>query len=412
MPDTKPIRILRVIARLNIGGPAIQAITLSKHFSGDTYRSLLVCGHVSPHEGDMSYLASAKGIQPVVLSELGRQISPLRDLSSFRELAGIIERFKPHIIHSHTAKAGTLGRLSAWIHNMRLSGTDKIKLVHTFHGHVFHSYFGAVKTLAFIQIERRLASITDRIVVVSPLQKKDICGRYRIARPEKVRIIPLGFDLSGFRSPENGRDVLRERYFPSISEEVTLVGMIGRLTAVKNHRMFLETAKFLKDAGKDQLFKFLIVGDGELKAELMRLASELGLEGSVFFSGWRKDMSAVYNALDVVALTSLNEGTPVTLIEAMAAGKPVVATDVGGVRDLLGAVDNRDTGEYKLAENGMLVPSGDGRVLGKALCFIRENRDVSRTVANRARQFALSRFSQERMFKDHDSLYRELAHVS
>jgi len=411
MSDKKPIRILRIIARLNIGGPAIQAITLSEHFSSDMYRSLLVCGQVSSHEGDMSYLAEAKGVHAEVLSGLGREISPIHDLFSFKALTELIRRFKPHIIHSHTAKAGTLGRLAGWIHNMRLSGTDKIRLVHTFHGHVFHSYFGAIKTLAFIQIERRLASFTDRIVVVSPLQKEDICGRYRIARPDKVRIIPLGFDLSGFRYPENGRDAFRERYFPSISEEVILVGVIGRLTAVKNHRMFLETAKFLRDAGKEHCFKFLIVGDGELKPALMRLASELGLEGSVVFAGWQKDMSTVYNALDVVALTSLNEGTPVTLIEAMAAGRPVVATDVGGVRDLLGAIDNRDRGEYKLAENGMLVPSGNGRVLGKALCFVRENRDVSKTMANRAQQFALSRFSQERMLKDHESLYRELIHT-
>jgi glycosyltransferase involved in cell wall biosynthesis len=412
MFDTKPIRILRVIARLNIGGPAIQAITLSEHFSGGVYRSLLVCGRVSPREGDMSYLASAKGIQPVLLSELGRDISPVHDLFSLKKLAELIRVFKPHIIHSHTAKAGTLGRLAGLLRNMRLSGPDKIRLVHTFHGHVFHSYFGGVKTRAFIQIERRLASFTDRIVVVSPLQKEDICGRYRIAGPEKVRTIPLGFDLSGFRYPEKGRDAFRRRYFPTISEEVTLVGIIGRLTAVKNHRMFLETAKLLKDEGKGRLFKFLIVGDGELKPPLMRLASELGLEGSVSFSGWQKDMSAVYNGLDVVALTSLNEGTPVTLIEAMAAGKPVVATDVGGVRDLLGAVDNRDPGEYKLAENGVLIPSGDGKVLGKALCFIRENRDVSKSVANRARQFVLSRFSQERMFKDHDRLYHELVRIS
>jgi glycosyltransferase involved in cell wall biosynthesis len=410
MSETKPIRILRVIARLNIGGPAIQAITLTRHFSGSMYRSLLVCGHVSSHEGDMSYLAAAKGIHPVVLSELGREISPIHDLFSYKELAELIRRFKPHIIHSHTAKAGTLGRLSAWIHNMGLSGTDKIKLVHTFHGHVFHSYFGAVKTLAFIQIERRLASITDRIVVVSPLQKEDICGRYRIARPEKVRIIPLGFDLSGFRYPENGRDVFRERFFPAISEEVTLVGIIGRLTAVKNHRMFLETARYLKDAGKDHLFKFLIIGDGELKPALMRLTSELGLEASVVFAGWQKDMSAVYNALDVVALTSLNEGTPVTLIEAMAAARPVVATDVGGVRDLLGAIDNRDRGEYKLAENGVLIPPRDAKVLGQALCSIRESKDVFKKITRRAQQYAMSRFSQERMLKDHENLYHELVH--
>jgi glycosyltransferase involved in cell wall biosynthesis len=411
MSDVKPVRILRVIARLNIGGPAIQAITLSEHFSGSPYRSLLVCGRVGFHEGDMSYLAAAKGIQPLVLSELGRQISPLEDFSSFRELAGIIKHFKPHIIHTHTAKAGTLGRLAGLVYNRRAARGNKARLVHTFHGHVFHSYFGDFKTYAFMQIERILARFTDRIIVLSPLQKQDICGRYRVAPPEKVRIVPLGFDLSAFASPSSDRDTVRDRYFRGIADKVTLVGIIGRLTAVKNHRLFLETARYLKDSGKENLFKFLIVGDGELREGLMRLASEMGLEGSVVFAGWKKDMPAVYNALDVVALTSLNEGTPVTLIEAMAADRPVVATEVGGVPDLLGAIDRNDQGEYKLAENGVLIPSGDARVLGKALCFIRERQDVSEKLANRAQQFALSRFSQERMLKDHEGLYRELVHL-
>jgi glycosyltransferase involved in cell wall biosynthesis len=359
----------------------------------------------------MCYLAEEKGIEPVVLPELGRQISPVQDLSSLRKLARIIRLFKPHIIHSHTAKAGTLGRLAGWIQNTRLSGSNKIKLVHTFHGHVFHSYFSNIKTKLFIQIERRLASFTDRIVVLSPRQKKDICGRYRITRPEKAKIIPLGFDFSGLRYPATGREAFRERYFPTISEDVTLVGIIGRLTSVKNHRMLLETAKHLREAGRGHLFKFLIVGDGELKPALLRLTRELALEDSVVFAGWQKDMSAVYNALDVVALTSLNEGTPVTLIEAMAAARPVVATDVGGVRDLLGAIDKRDRGEYKLTENGILLPSGDGETLGRALCFIRENKDVFEKIVHRAQQFALSRFSQERMLKDHEDLYGELMHT-
>jgi len=177
---------------------------------------------------------------------------------------------------------------------------------------------------------------------------------------------------------------------------------------VKNHRMLLDAAKCLKDAGKDQLFRFLIVGDGELRSMLMNYASELGLEKSVVFTGWQTEMPSIYSALDTVALTSLNEGTPVTLIEAMAAGKPVVATDVGGVRDLMGAVDKGGNGAYKLAQNGIIIPSESGETLANALLFLRKNEDFSKRVAKQAQVFALNRFSQERMVEDHERLYRAL----
>jgi glycosyltransferase involved in cell wall biosynthesis len=408
MSDKKPIRILRIIARLNIGGPAIQAITLSGHFSRGMYRSLLVCGQVSPYEGDMSYLADSKGIQPVVLPRLGRDISPLDDFYSLKDLGRIISRYKPHIIHTHTAKAGTLGRLAGLGQNIRGVWKQKIRLVHTFHGHVFHSYFSQPKTFAFIQIEKILARFTDRLIVVSLLQKKDICKRYRIARSDKVRTIPLGFDLARFRDPQTSGADVRKKFFPQFSADYFLVGIVGRLTSVKNHRMLLDAAKCLKDAGKDQLFRFLIVGDGELRSMLMNYASELGLEKSVVFTGWQTEMPSIYSALDTVALTSLNEGTPVTLIEAMAAGKPVVATDVGGVRDLMGAVDKGGNGAYKLAQNGIIIPSESGETLANALLFLRKNEDFSKRVAKQAQVFALNRFSQERMVEDHERLYRAL----
>ncbi|MGD2127387.1 MAG: glycosyltransferase, partial [Desulfobacteraceae bacterium] len=285
---------------------------------------------------------------------------------------------------------------------------NRIRLVHTFHGHVFHSYFGSLKSFAFVQIERFLARFTDKIIVVSPLQQKDICWKYRIARPEKVRIIPLGFDLSDFKDTEKYREGIREKYFPDASKDILLIGIVGRLTHVKNHLLLLEAAKRLKDWGKDYLFRFLVVGDGELRKTLMDYASELGLEKSVVFTGWQKEMPFIYGALDVVALTSLNEGTPVTLIEAMAAGKPVIATDVGGVRDLLGPIDKKSSDAYELAQNGILVPSGEGEILAKALVFFSENRALSKRMAKCGQAFVLKHYSTERMVKDHESLYTEL----
>lgn len=403
-----PIRILRVIARLNIGGPAIQAISLCEHLSKDPYKSLLVCGRVGPHEGDMSYLAREKGVQPYIFPGIGREISPLNDLRSLIDLRKIIKRFRPHIIHTHTAKAGTLGRLAGISFNLSRGFRERIRLVHTFHGHIFHSYFGSFKTFFFIQIERFLGRFTDRIIVISPRQQDDICRSFKITGKEKVKVIPLGFDLSNFADIGNHRKELRERYLPCDSQETLLVGIVGRLTHVKNHRMLLEAVKCLKDEGKGSFFRFLIVGDGELRGELMKYSEELGVEESVIFTGWQREIPSFYGAMDIVVLTSLNEGTPVTLIEAMAAQRPVIATDVGGVLDILGRVDKRGPDGYKLAENGILVPSQKGEILARALLFLSENREVSKEMAIRAREFVINRYTMERLVEDMESLYSEL----
>ena len=400
MIDQERIRILRIIARLNIGGPAIQAITLSHAFSEGPYRSLLLCGQVSPDEGDMSYLAESKGVKPVVLPSLGREISAAGDARSFMKVRDVVREFRPHIIHTHTAKAGTVGRLAGLSLNLARESRTRIRLVHTFHGHVFHDYFGALKTRLFIEIERFLARFTDRIVVISPLQRKDICETYRIAGSENVRVIPLGFDLSPYRR----QPLLEERD----SQGPFLVGIVGRLTHVKNHRLLLEAARDLRDQAEGRSFRFLVVGDGELKGELVRRAAELGVGESVQFTGWKKEMPSIYGMLDAVALTSLNEGTPVTLIEAMAAGRPVIATDVGGVRDLLGAVDTRSPEGYKLARRGILIPSGHREALTKAFLFASENRDLLSRMAREARSFVLREFGLERLTGDLDGLYREL----
>jgi len=443
--EIEPIRILRVIARLNIGGPAIQAVTLSDLFSRGRYRTRLVCGQVGTHEGDMSYLAFSRHVDPVVLPTLGREISVLDDLKSFSELRKMISEFRPHIIHTHTAKAGTLGRLAGISLNAQRIFGQKIRLVHTFHGHVFHSYFSSLKTSAFIRVERFLARFTDRIIVISSSQERDICENYKIAKPHQVQVVPLGFDLSGF-----------ERLSPPAPQGVFSVGIIGRLAPVKNHRMLFETAKILVDQGADHAFKFYVVGDGELREELTRKAAALGIEKNVFFTGWQEEMPAVYQKLDAVVLTSLNEGTPVSLIEAMAAARPVIATDVGGVRDLMGEIDpstalrprseergkksrsgstlsmprapvlrssataeggdargsrrvDTETGEgYKLARHGILIPSGDSKALAEALLFVLGEKTLTMVIAERARKHVLQKYSLERLVKDMEALYEGL----
>jgi glycosyltransferase involved in cell wall biosynthesis len=408
MGDISPIRILRVIARLNIGGPAIQAISLSHNLSKDRYESLLVCGRVSPHEGDMSYLSETKGVQPQVLPDLGRELSFLGDFKSYGRLRDIVKEFNPHIIHTHTAKAGTLGRLVGMRLNLGRRPAERIRLVHTFHGHVFHSYFGSAKTRFFIRVERFLAKFTDRIIVISPLQYHDICTKFRIAKSEKVSVIPLGFELSSLGNVNEDRKKAREEYLGQSCEHIMVITIVGRLTHVKNHRMFLDAVRYLKNQGKGDSFKFLIVGDGELRKELMAHSTSLGIDGSVMFTGWQRDMHRIYGATDVITLTSLNEGTPVTLIEGMAAGRPVVATDVGGVRDLLGEVDNGTGDGYKLAKHGILVPSGNAEALAEALLFVSENRAVAQTMVDHAKEFVLARYSLERLVSDMEALYSDL----
>jgi glycosyltransferase involved in cell wall biosynthesis len=402
-----PLRILRIIARLNIGGPAIQAVALSGAFSKWPYESLLVCGRVGRDEGDMSYLAEERGVQPQILPQLGRELSPIEDLRSFMAIRKIIKRFRPQIIHTHTAKAGTLGRLAALSYNLFRCRRERIRVFHTFHGHVFHSYFGFSKGFIFIQIERLLARFTDWIIVISPSQRDDICQRFKITDEKRVKIIPLGFDLSGFVSQTVNNVDFYGRKPPSRTVGALRVGVVGRLTHIKNHRMLLEAAKCLNEEGKSDLFTFLIIGDGELRDELARYAAELGVQGSVVFTGWQKDMPALYRDLDVVVLTSLNEGTPVSLIEAMAASKAVVSTAVGSVPDLLGEIQTTAPPGCGLTANGILVPSGDARMLARALVFLSENDELRQRMGAHAREHIIARYSLERLVKDIETLYHE-----
>jgi len=404
----QPFRILRIIARLNIGGPAIQAITLSSELNTNEYQTLLVCGKISPGEGDMAYLAKEKGVRPHIVSTLGREISFSNDLKTFFQFRKIIKHFKPHIIHTHTAKAGFLGRLAALSIHTSVSRMDKIRLVHTFHGHIFYGYFNHFKTLTFILFERFLASFTDRIIVVSQLQKIDICRQYGIAEEGRVRIIPLGFDLSGFKKRNGERKIAREKIFPPGPQKTFGAGMIGRLTKVKNHAMLLEAIRHLKNLGEIGSFEFLIVGDGELKETILSRTNELNVSDSVVFSDWQKDMEPIYSALNAVVLTSKNEGTPVTLIEAMAAKKAVIATEVGGVPDLLGPVKMTTPQGFSIAERGILVPPDNSKALAQALLFLYKEEDILAEMTRRAQSFVCERFSIKRLLGDIKSLYGEL----
>jgi len=381
----KRIKVLRIIARLNTGGPATHAILLNSGLDETRFKSHLVTGTVSGNERDMIEDARREGVEPVVIPELKREISLINDLRAFIKLYWIIRRLKPDIVHTHTAKAGTLCRLAARLNNVPVK-------IHTFHGHVFHSYFGRLKTALFLGIEKKLAKLTDRIVVISPEQLKEIKDKYKVGREGKHHLIPLGLNLEPFLKPGRKADLRQEL---SLGRSTLLVGIIGRLVSIKNHRMFLEAAKMAKVAWPGIKVKFLIVGDGSLRGELESYARKLGIDRSVVFTGWRTDLSAVYEALDIVCITSLNEGTPISLIEAMASGKAVISTDVGGVRDI---VTHNET--------GLLSPSEDAAAYSKNLLELLSDEDKRARMGREGRKFVSRKYSKGRLISDMELLYR------
>jgi len=356
----------------------------------------------------MSYLADDIGITPFIIPGLGREVSPLKDAKALFAIVRLLVKLRPDIVHTHTAKAGTIGRIAVLIVNAWRIAEKRIRTVHTFHGHTFHSYFGRIKTTLFKVIEKILSGFTDRIIAISPLQKEDICHRYRIATDRKVTVIPLGFDLSRFRKAEDRENGFTPAWFPGSSPDLFVTGIVGRLTQVKNPGMFLEVAKIIKNLGKENGFRFLFVGDGEMKADLITSSRKQGLEKMVGFTGWRKDIAAVYTALDAVLLTSVNEGTPVSLIEAMASEKPVIATDVGGVRDLMGKQLTTAPDRYRVMENGILVDSKDAEAMALALIHVRDVRERFEKRAKRAGLSVMARYATERVIEKTTALYLSL----
>lgn len=402
----KKIKILRMIARLNVGGPAIHVYLLTRGIDPDRFQSILVTGKISPQEGDMSYLFDSLDKKPVIIPELQREISLMLDLKALARIFKILCRERPDIVHTHTAKAGTSARLAAMAYN--LVSDRRVKLVHTFHGHVFEGYFSRKKSLMFIWIERLLARGTDVIIAISETQKKALSDKYRIAPADKIEIIPLGFDLKSFLHCRALKGQFRQQL--GMEDDVVLIGIIGRLVPIKHHMMFFNAARIFIEENPGIQVKFIVVGDGELRDELESYCQKHGLADYVHFCGWMKGLPPVYADLDILALTSINEGTPVSIIESMASSVPVIATDVGGVLDLLGAEDGRPPSDgFRICERGILCRKNDAKGLANGLKYLignhtRENQERM----TRARLFVEQRFSQERLLNDIESLYLNL----
>jgi glycosyltransferase involved in cell wall biosynthesis len=354
--------IAQVIGRLNIGGPAQQAIALTAALNGGEFRSILFAGREDPREGSLWQAAEAAGASPVRVPGLSRAIRPGADLIALAALTRHLRRLRPDLVHTHTAKAGTVGRVAALLAAVPVR-------VHTFHGHVLKGYFGPAATAVFRRIEAALARRSTLLIALSPRQREELIA-LGVAEPERIAVIPFGLDLAPFLecAPHAGR--LRAEM--GLSPRTPLVGLVARLVPIKGVDLFLRAAALLRERLPE--VRFVIAGVGPEREVLEGQAAALGLVGAVHFLGWRHDLPPLYADLDLLALSSRNEGTPVCLLEAMAAGVPVVALSVGGVPDL---VEDRVTGR--------LIPPGDAGALAEAMAEVLGDRPAASAYAAAAR---------------------------
>jgi glycosyltransferase involved in cell wall biosynthesis len=392
--STQTINVAHVITRLNVGGASVQVILATEALCARRHHAVLLSGELSAKEGSMHYLAEAVGIPVVTIRGLRRECG-IGDPLALLRLIRIFRRERPDIVHTHTAKAGTLGRIAALLTGVPVR-------VHTFHGNVFHGYFPWPIGWAIRCVERVLAQFTDCLITISESQRRQLAETYYIAPSEKIVSIPLALDMKGLLKIEGFEGKLRGDL--SCSPGEVLVGWVGRLTAVKAPELLFDCARLV---GTNGGCRFVMVGDGELRAQCEQRLHSLGLESQLTMVGWQRELVAIYADLDLVVLTSINEGTPVTLLETMAAGRPFVATDVGGVRDLVvGAALRRDG--LEIFENGILVPAGNPQALADAVRYLIGNSKLRYAMGRAGREFVESRFSPDRMATDLERLYRNL----
>jgi glycosyltransferase involved in cell wall biosynthesis len=387
--EEPPVKVLRVIARLNMGGPALHVAYLTEGLAERGYETTLVAGTLARGEDSMQFVAERHGVEIVRVDQLHREISPVRDVVAAVRLARLIRRLRPQILHTHTAKAGAVGRLAAL-----LAGRSRPPIVlHTFHGHVLRGYFGPVRTGFFRLLERTLARVSTRLIAVSPEVRDDLVA-LKVAKPEKFEVIRLGIELDE-RVELDGELRDEARRVLGITPERFVVGWIGRMTSIKNTDVVLRAFGAVRERGVDALL--CLIGDGPDREGLERDAHDLGLMRHCLFLGYQEDVARFYAAFDAFLLASENEGTPVTTIESLAAGRPVVATRVGGVPDVV--EDGVD---------GFLAEPRDVDGLAERLERLARDPALRAEMGRRGRERVLSRYAVNRLVSDVDELYRSL----
>ena len=384
-------KVIHVITRFDKGGASENTFLTVQGLDKNKYDVILIRGlseescmgteETAAVESNLSE-AEKGGVKVITIPGLVRSIHPLNDLKALFGLIGIFRDEKPHIVHTHTSKAGILGRWAAFFANITI-------IVHTPHGHVFWGYFNKWKTACFILLERMTASITDKIITITEQEKKDHL-RFKIALDEKFTVIHSGVDLTAFSNARINALAMREKL--GISPEAFVVGTAGRLTPIKGQKYLLEAAAIISPRKPDLFFVFL--GDGELASELSKMASSRGIK-NVMFLGWRQDVPEVMSTFDIFVLPSLNEGMGKVLVEAMALGKPIVASDVGGIPDLV--IHNH---------NGLLVPPADVEGLVNSINELLHDPIKRKEMGDRGKVVAAD-YSAEAMIQKIDQLYDE-----
>jgi glycosyltransferase involved in cell wall biosynthesis len=389
-------KILRILNRLNVGGPTLNVAYLSKYIDSN-YQTKVLAGHKEPYEGSSEYVLNDLNIGYDYVPDMHRSINLVKDYRAFKYIQSAIKNYQPDIVHTHAAKAGVLGRLAAYHNSKRPKA-----ILHTYHGNIFDGYFSPVKTKIFLGIERYLASISDAIIAISNEQKNDLVNKYKIAPENKVHVIRLGFDLDRFaQNSDQKRHEFRNFY--NIQEEEIVITITGRLTAIKNHYLFIAGLQMLKQQKPTLKFKAFIVGDGELMEPIINMIKESGLsfcraddnnyQADIIFTSWRKDIDVINAGSDIAALTSLNEGTPVSIIEAMASQKAVICTNVGGVKDVV-----------KDGHSGFLCDQTPESFVSKLTKLI-ENKGLRDKMAVNGQKFVIENYSYFRLVNEIESLY-------
>lgn len=384
-PRERPIRVLRLLSRMNVGGPSIQVINLTQLLDRRGYESRLIVGSPPEIEGSMIPLAEKAGIRPVIIPSLARELHPLKDAAAFASIVAEIRSFRPHIVETHTAKVGMLGRIAALACRVPLT-------VHTFHGTVFEGYFSPAGSRAVTLAEQMLARFTDLIIALTPGQRTEILGHLLGVRSGKVRVVPIGLDLSRFLSIPRRTGAWRREV--GIPESACLLSVVARLVPIKNHLGLLEA--FHRLASEDPSLHLAIVGGGELESAITRRIHDLRLESRVHMAGIVHAVERAYADTDLLVLPSRNEGAPLVLMEALAAGCPLAVTAVGGVPELVTGIE----GARLLETEPDALVTGLRKALGEL--------DLMRSVAEARRASIPARVSNEQLGKTMDELYRSL----
>ncbi len=390
-------KILRIINRFNLGGPTYNVAYLSKYMSDD-YETLLVGGAKDESEESSDFIVENLSLKPIIIPEMKREINFKNDYAAYKKIKKIIQEYQPDIVHTHASKAGTLGRLAAYSCGVPV-------IVHTFHGHVFHSYFGKLKTLFYKNIERYLARRSTAIIAISEKQKQELVEIHHICNSDKVHVIPLGFDLLKFQENTiEKRKSFRSKY--NVDEDEIVIAIIGRIVPVKNHTLFLEALKIVSEKSSKKIRAF-IVGDGEDRIVIESKAKELNIpfidstktnnKALLTFTSWVKEIDVVLTGSDIITLTSFNEGTPVSLIEAQAANKPIVTTNVGGIEDVI-----------KSGDTALLCKNNNITEFAEQILKLTENEQLRAEMAKNGWLHVKEKFHYARLVADMENLYRKL----